>query len=202
MKYLKNIRYNSPVILSFVFLSLGALILGTITKGLTNRMFFSVYRSSLLNPFTYIRLFGHVLGHSDLQNFMGNMTYILLLGPIIEEKYTSKNLLEMIGITAVVTGLVNMIFFDSALLGASGIAFMFIILSSITGIKDGEIPLTLIIVVIFFLGQQVIQGITQHDNISQLTHIIGGVLGIVFGLMLNKDEEASTSPHQDGLPGL
>ena len=79
---------------------------------------------------------------------------------------------------------------------------MFIILSSITGIKDGEIPLTLIIVVIFFLGQQVIQGITQHDNISQLTHIIGGVLGIVFGLMLNKDEEASTSPHQDGLPGL
>ncbi len=202
MKYLRNIRYNSPVILSFVFLSLGALILGTITKGLTNRMFFSVYRSSLLNPFTYIRLFGHVLGHSDLQHFMGNMTYILLLGPIIEEKYTSKNLLEMIGITAVVTGVVNMIFFDSALLGASGIAFMFIILSSITGIKDGEIPLTLIIVVIFFLGQQVIQGITQHDNISQLTHIIGGVLGIVFGLMLNKDEEASTSPHQDGLPGL
>ena len=121
---------------------------------------------------------------------MGNMVYILLLGPLMEEKYGSKNLLEMIGITAILTGIVNMAFFDSALLGASGIAFMLIILSSITGIKEGEIPLTLIIVVVFFIGKEVVSGIFVRDNISQLTHIIGGFCGALFGkFYLSQEKE-------------
>lgn len=196
MDFLKKIKYNSPVILSFVFISFAALILGYITRGLSTTLFFSVYDSSFLNPFTYIRLLGHVLGHANLEHYVSNMTYILLLGPIMEEKYGSKNVLEMIGITAVVTGLVNMIFFDSALLGASGVAFMFILLSSITGIKEGEIPLTLIIVVVFFLGQQVVQGVFVKDNISQLTHIVGGVLGIVYGKLLSSDTKSNHHPNE------
>ncbi len=184
MKFLKRIKYNSPVVLSFVAISFIALILGYLTNNFTTRLLFSVYDSSFLNPLTYVRLLGHVLGHANLSHFTGNMVYILLLGPIMEEKYGSKNLLEMICITAVLTGLANMIFFNTALLGASGIAFMLIILSSITGIKEGEIPLTLIIVVVIFLGQEVVNGLFQKDNISQLTHIIGGVCGGVFGKVL------------------
>ena len=58
------IRFNAPVILAFALLSLIALLLGKWTNGATTTQFFSVYRSSLSDPLTYVRFFGHVLGHS------------------------------------------------------------------------------------------------------------------------------------------
>jgi len=178
---LKKIQYNSPVVLTFAAISLLALILNFVTAGLTNTLLFSVYRSSLANPLTYIRLFTHVLGHADFSHFIGNMMFFLLLGPIIEEKYGSKNLLCIIAVTAFVTGVLNCLFFSSGLLGASGIVFCFIILSSMTSIKDGKIPLTLILVCILYLGQEVVNAIFVKDNISQFAHIIGGICGCVFG---------------------
>ncbi len=186
MKILKKIDYNSPIILSFVFLSFIVLILGYITKGFTTRMFFCVYRSSPLDLLTYVRLFGHVLGHANLSHYINNMMMMLLVGPMLEEKYGSKTLLEMILVTALITGLVNNMIFRTGLLGASGIVFMMIILSSVTSVKEGKIPLTLIVVVILYLGEQVAAGIFSADNISQLTHIVGGICGGVFGMMMNK----------------
>lgn len=186
MKILKKIDYNSPIILSFVFLSFIVLILGYITKGFTTRMFFCVYPSSPLDLLTYVRLFGHVLGHANLSHYINNMMMMLLVGPMLEEKYGSKTLLEMILVTALITGLVNNMIFRTGLLGASGIVFMMIILSSVTSVKEGKIPLTLIVVVILYLGEQVAAGIFSADNISQLTHIVGGICGGVFGMMMNK----------------
>lgn len=56
---------------------------------------------------------------------------------------------EVIGITAIATGLVNYIFFwNVGLCGASGVAFAFIILASFTGFKEEEIPLTFILVAV------------------------------------------------------
>ena len=84
--------------------------------------------------------------------------------------------------TAAVTGLVEMVFFPGyALMGASGIVFMLIVLSSLSGMRDGRIPLTLILVAVFYLGGEVLRALTVNDNISQLTHVIGGVCGGVFG---------------------
>ena len=188
MRILKKIDYNSPVVLSFVFLSFVVLILGYITKGFTTRLFFCVYRSSPLDLLTYVRLVGHVLGHANLSHHINNMMMLLLVGPMLEEKYGSKLLFEMMFITAVITGLANNMLFPTGLLGASGIVFMMIILSSVTSVKEGKIPLTLIVVVILYLGEQVAAGIFSADNISQLTHIVGGVCGGVFGMMMNKKE--------------
>ena len=42
----KKIQYNSPVILTFAIVSFGALLLNMITNGWSNRLLFSVYRSS------------------------------------------------------------------------------------------------------------------------------------------------------------
>ena len=61
---MKKLQYNSPVILTFFFLSLAALALGELTGGWTTFHLFSVYRSSLTDPLFYVRLVGHVLGHS------------------------------------------------------------------------------------------------------------------------------------------
>lgn len=178
------IRLNAPVILSFALLSLAALLLGSWTDGATTYRYFSVYRSSLSDPLTYVRFFGHVLGHANYEHYMGNMLLLLLVGPPLEEKYGWKKMVWFMAATALVTGLVQFIFFpNSALLGASGIVFMMIVLSSFTESRGGGIPITLILVVIFYLGGEIIDGIRNTDSVSQLTHVVGGVLGMIFGFL-------------------
>ncbi|MCI8300642.1 MAG: rhomboid family intramembrane serine protease [Lachnospiraceae bacterium] len=184
-----KISFNSPVILGFAAICFAALILGTITRGWTNTMLFSVYRSSLLNPLTYIRFVGHIFGHAGWEHFIGNIMLILVVGPLLEEKYGSSNLLFVILATALVTGIANFAMFPGVqLLGASGVVFALILLSSFTGIKEGGIPLTFIVVAVLYIGEQVYQGIFINDNVSNLTHILGGLVGAGLGYMLNRNK--------------
>jgi len=97
---MKKLQYNSPVILTFFFLSLAALVLDYLTGGITTAALFSVYRAPLTSPLTYVRLVGHVLGHAGWEHFLGNMVLLLVVGPPIEEKYGSRMLLEAIVLTA------------------------------------------------------------------------------------------------------
>ena len=187
MKNKIRITWNSPVILSFVVICLLATALNTITGGKSNEIFFMTYHSSLKSPMTYVRFFTHVFGHANWAHFVGNMSYILLLGPLLEEKYKSRTLIEVIAIAALITGMVNYIFFPNiALCGASGVVFAFMLLSSFTSFKDGEIPLTFLLVAVFFIGQQIIQGITLDDNVSNMAHIVGGIVGGCCGYVLNR----------------
>ena len=182
-----KIVFNSPVILSFVFISFAVMLIGYITLGASNEFLFMTYHSSLKNPLTYIRFFTHVLGHAGWDHYIGNMAYILLLGPILEEKYGSKKILEVIVITALITSVINYIFFwNVALCGASGVVFAFILLTSFTSFKDGELPITFILVAIIFIGQQIYEGIFLQDNVSNLSHILGGIIGATVGYNLNK----------------
>lgn len=192
MKKKLKISYNAPVVLTFVLICLVVLVIDGLTMGKSTNLLFMTYHSSLANPLTYIRFFTHVLGHSGWSHFINNAAYLLLLGPMLEEKHGSQTLLEIIAITALVTGLVNYIFFPSVgLCGASGVVFAFIILASFTGFKDGEIPLTFILVAIIYIGQQVFEGITVTDNISNMAHIVGGAVGAVLGYLLNKKSKYS-----------
>jgi len=177
----RKLQYNSPVVLTFFLASLSILILHLFTGGTITRQFFMVYRSPLSIPFV-IRLFGHVLGHADFAHFTGNMLLFLVIAPPMEEKYGSRLLLWAILLTAVLSGLFQCIFFPgTALLGASGIVFMLILLSSLSGMKQGGIPLTLILVAVLYLGQEVLNGLTLQDNTSNITHILGGLCGTAFG---------------------
>ncbi len=186
---MKRIDYNAPVVLSFFFASFLALVLSMVTRGNSNILLFSVYQAPLTNPLTLFRLFGHVLGHSSLSHFSSNMMLLLIVGPNLEEKYGSKNLGTMIGITAVVTGIIQMMFFPTILLGASGVVFMMIILASFGKISNGKIPMTLVMVVLIYLGNEIYLALFASDNISQVTHIVGGLLGMVFGFYLNASQK-------------
>jgi len=184
MKFLNYLEYNSIVVLSFFFLSLLVLIINKITKGKSNKLLFSSYRSSLLNPLTYVRLFTHVLGHQNRTHFTNNFLYILLIGPMIEEKYGSINLLKMILITAFVTGIINAITSKNRILGSSGIVFMMIILSSLVNLTNNKVPITLILVCLFYIVNEILDEFTKKDNISHLGHIIGAVCGFIFGFYI------------------
>ena len=185
-----RITFNAPVTLAFAALCVIVRLVDMLTKGEANYLLFSVYRAPLSDPLTYVRCVCHVLGHASWSHLIGNMMYILLLGPMIEEKYGSKNIAVVILATAVVTGILYMAFFPhSRLLGASGVVFAFILISSVTVREDRTIPVTFILVALLYLGQEIYEGITVKDNVSQITHIAGGAVGSVLGFLLSKKKK-------------
>lgn len=184
-----KVSFNSPAILTFTIICAITLCMNQMTSGYSNAHFFSVYRSSLINPLTYVRLFGHILGHTNMNHFMGNIMLILVVGPMLEEKYGSSNIVFVILTTALTTGLVHVVLVPRyALLGASGVVFAFIMLSSFTCIKEREIPLTFILVAALYIGEQVYQGLFIRSNISNLSHILGGLVGAGLGYIMHKNK--------------
>ena len=170
-----KIRYNSPVVLTFSLICIGVFLvdlifsvgsspnsLGPITKNffMLNGYF------SWSNPLDYLRILTYTMGHSNQAHIMGNMSIFLLIAPIMEEKYGSRNILIMMVTTALVTAFFQIVLFSSGLLGASGIVFMFIVLVSFADARKGTIPLTFILVVLFFIGTEVIPS-RQSNNVSE-----------------------------------
>ncbi|MBQ7568077.1 rhomboid family intramembrane serine protease [bacterium] len=202
-----KVSFNSPVILGFVIACFIAMVLGQLTGGHSTKSFFCVYRSSPTDLLTYVRLFGHVLGHASWSHLLGNMMLILVVGPLLEEKYGSDNILFVILSTALVTALIHLLVYSKVcLMGASGVVFAFIMLSSLTCLKDGEIPLTFILVALLYIGQQAYDGMVFAGGrlirnstsyygsyyISNLTHIVGGIVGSIIGFLLNKNKMAKS----------
>ena len=184
VKIFEFVTYNAIFILSFFFISLIVLLLNYATHKKLNTLLFSSYRSSFFNPLTYLRLFTHVIGHDNWSHFSNNFLYILLIGPMIEEKYGTFTIFKLTLITAFVIGVVNIILTNKRILGASGIVFMFIILSSFVNIEAGKIPITLILIFIFYIINEIISGIFKKDNISHLGHLVGAICGFLFGFYL------------------
>ncbi|MGB0383424.1 MAG: rhomboid family intramembrane serine protease [Ardenticatenaceae bacterium] len=181
LQFLKRIQYNAPVVLTFSLLAVAVQGVSSLWPSFTPTFFGLPSEMSLLNPLSYFRLVFYTAGHGGWEHLLSNLTFILLLGPILEEKYGSRAILWMMFFTALCTGLIHVLLFSQSLLvGASGIVFMLITLASIVDVKEGFIPLTFILIATIFLGTELINAF-QYDNISQTAHIIGGVMGAIFG---------------------
>ena len=186
-----GIRYNAPFVLTFTFFCIFVMAVSDLTGGATTRQFFTLHPIFVYNdPLSYMRLISHAAGHANWEHLGSNFAYILLIGPMLEEKYGTQSLLVMSLITALVTGLLNTFFFPSFLLGASGIVFMMIILGSFTNVKRGGIPLTFILVLILFLGQEIYNAF-EENSISEFAHVVGGVCGSIFGFVQNGNNAKS-----------
>lgn len=176
-----KIRYNAPVVLSFSLLCFGIFVLCVFLPPL--RGLFLVPGGSgfsFSQPVNAFRLFSHALGHASWDHLFGNLAFILLLGPILEEKHGSGRLLMMIVLTALATGLMNALLFSTALMGASGVVFMMILLVSITNIRAGEIPLSFILVALIYVTRELLMGLAD-DQIAHSAHLVGGACGALFG---------------------
>ena len=57
-------------------------------------------------------------------------------------------------------------------------------LASFADFREGEIPITFILVAAIFIGQQVYEGIAVQNNISNMA-IIVGIVGAIIGYGLN-----------------
>ena len=178
-----RIKYNAPTVLTFAVLCALVLLLSkTVLHGLAERWFMVPGRGNFSagNFRHWACVFTHIAGHADWTHLINNFSLILVVGPMLEENYGSLSLLFMIVITAFVTGILNVLFFKTYLMGASGVVFMMILLSSFTNFSKGEIPLTFILVLVLYLGSQLVDSF-KTDNISYFAHIAGGFCGSLFG---------------------
>lgn len=192
-----RVSYNAPVAITFSFICTAVLLLDTfVAKGSLVPLLFTVPGCKAspspfdwLNPLSYIRLFTHVLGHGDWNHLLGNLSFILLLGPLMEEKYGSAMIALMFTVTAFVTGIINACFIPSSLMGASGISFMLIILSSISTISKNQLPLSFILVLAVYVLREFIT--PSASNVSTIAHIAGGLCGSLFGFLVAPKQSRS-----------
>ena len=70
----------------------------------------------------YLSNFTYIFGHIDSLHLIGNLSIILLLGPLIELKFGMKQMLLMTLVTALLTAILHTLLWDNGLLGASGIS--------------------------------------------------------------------------------
>lgn len=185
MEIVNNINnyfsYNSVVIISYFVICLIILILNYITKDNLNR-FLMLKRGPIINPMTYIRLFTSSCCHEGWSHFKNNFLIILIVGPMLEEKYGSIALLKMMLITCICTGIIHLVISKRPAIGASNITFMFIALSSVVNISEGKVPITLLLVFLFYVVDEIIKAITRSkDNIGHDAHIMGAICGFIFG---------------------
>lgn len=192
-----KIKYNAPVVLTFALACVLAHGINLITfseegYGLFTRFFALPASFNFSDFFNYPALVLYSIAHGDVNHLMGNLAFILLLGPILEEKYGSRKMLYMMFLTALITAIANIFLFDTGLIGASGIVFMFIMLISFANFKQGEIPLSFILILILFVGKEVLKSF-QENNISEFAHIIGGICGSLFGFSKKETPNVQTN---------
>jgi membrane associated rhomboid family serine protease len=178
-----RIKYNAPIVLTYaLFCALILILSQTLLRGLAETWFMVPGKGNFsAGSFRcWLSLLSHIGGHATWNHLLSNFAFILLIGPILEENYGSMSLLFMIVITALVTGILNVLFFRTALMGASGVVFMMILLASFTNFNKGEIPLTFILVLLLYLGKELFNAFSSN-NISEFAHIAGGFCGSLFG---------------------
>lgn len=186
-----RITNNSPVVVGFVFICVVVQIVSTLTGGASTQALFTSRIGPLSDPLTYWCLVSHIFGHISWDHLIGNMSYILLLGPLLEEKYGSPRLVGIILASALAASIANIVLLRTTIVGASGVVFTFILLSSVTQVREGELPLTFVLVAALYFGQQIYGAIIVREHISYLGHIAGGVVGAALGFLLSGETTAN-----------
>jgi membrane associated rhomboid family serine protease len=198
-----KLRYNAPVVLTFSLLCAAELLAMTLTGGPDHSPLMTMFSISPIDfsfgsLTSWLRLFTHTIGHLNWEHLIGNLSFILLIGPILEEKYGSLPVLLVMLVTALATGIIDILIVRSALLGASGIVFALILLSSFTNIRSGEIPITFILIVILFLVKELWYTIAPQQSagpgVANFAHVLGGVVGAAFGFVFAKAEKPKSPP--------
>ena len=122
----------------------------------------------------------------------------MLVGPHLEFELGKKRMVQLLAIVGVSSGLFHgFTSNDTILCGASGVVFAFVALSTRRGFvkRDGvyETPITLILVLVMFLGQEVWEGLKNNDSISQMSHIIGAICGMSWMLFFIETKNTKKS---------
>lgn len=132
------------------------------------------------NVTDYLSTIGYIFGHVGPEHLLGNLSFFLVLSPIIEKTYGRNKYVLMILTAAIFTAIIHVFFWENGLMGLSGIVFMLIILSTLIHAKSNELPFTFLLVLLIYFSQEVYLSFSK-DNVSHMAHLAGGISGIFWG---------------------
>jgi membrane associated rhomboid family serine protease len=176
-----KLRYNAPVVLSFAILSAAVLAFNQFAARGLVPAWFSL--GGTFNPASvrcWVTLLTHCAGNTSWNALFSNFAFILLLGPMLEERYGSLRLALMIAITALTAAILNILVFKADISGAGGAVFMMILLASFANSSQGELPLSFILVLVMYLGRE-IAAVLDSGALGNFAHILGGFCGSLPG---------------------
>lgn len=178
-----RLRLDAPVTLAFAGLAL----LATLTPGANALLRLDPLSvTALLNPRWYLGLVGHVFAHQNLVHLAGNLAMLLLLGPGLERQLGSRRFLVILAALIVVTGAsasLLLAFTQRSLVGASGLVFALIMIHSLHGTRQREIPVSALLLALLW-GAQELVGLFDHTQIANSAHLNGALWGFLFGVYL------------------
>jgi len=195
-----RVEVDSPLILSLVVVCIAVTLLdSTVLPGVAARHL-SVPPWQHFNPTDarhVLRLTMHAVAHSDWAHLHGNLVLVLLVGPACERALGARALLQIMGWTALASGVAHVAIAapGNFALGASGLVFMLILLNSLLhGASGGKVPLTFLLQVLLWCsGEVAAQGrqlVAGSDGVSHLGHIVGACCGAYFGFKFHHPDGA------------
>jgi membrane associated rhomboid family serine protease len=194
---IQSIDIDAPFSLTFSFLCVIVHLLSSVFGSSFATLYFGIPSLSIFNflsPLSYFRMISQIFGHSSWQHLSGNLVNILLVGPSCEREYGCYNIFVIVLLTAVSSSLSHIFFGprNSIQLGASGVVFMFILLSSLIETKSHRIPLTFICQVGIWCSHELISNFMSQEGgggISHLAHLTGALVGAFAGYYFQQQKE-------------
>jgi GlpG protein len=191
-KFLRRLSIGAPVVVGFAFTCILLHVLNrTVLYGISNFLGVnSDFRPK--SPMEYVRLVTHIFGHKDMEHLRSNMNYILLVGPSAEAAFGSKNIVLVMLVVAISSGLTHMLFGPNHThqIGASGVVFALILLNSLVSAKSGKIPVPFVMTIFLWMGDEMWKFFFATDEISHHAHLVGGIVGTIAGYAIHQREES------------
>ena len=203
-------QYDSPVMLTFAFITLIIFILDTfVFKGkLKDVWLITPTAAGGQFPFAFsdlrsiLRLFIHVFGYTESPVLVCNLIFILLLGPQMEDRYGSVIIGIMIFVSALFSGVLNACFCTNAVSGAEPVVFMLILLWTMMQLSRSKISASAIAVIALFITMLVFRK-NPNGVVGVAVVAAGGLCGSLFAFLASpkarkaKKNEAALAEFRD-----
>mmetsp|Transcript_4028 Transcript_4028/g.7325 ORF Transcript_4028/g.7325 Transcript_4028/m.7325 type:complete len:259 (-) Transcript_4028:128-904(-) len=198
-----RIVFNAPLTLWFEGICLAVWFIKSSTKNhFVTELFRSPARFEVERltkyPLSIPRFFLHVFGHGDWNHFFGNTTSLLLVLPMLEEKYKARWLVCISILNAFAAAVLNICLTKATVvLGASGIVFQCMLLAVFSGRyhAPGDIPMTFLLAIVVYIVPEV-QGFGSKDGVSHMAHLVGGAVGAAAAFCAQGHARTSEEVHR------
>ncbi|UKI55423.1 MAG: hypothetical protein L6V90_12630 [Treponema succinifaciens] len=147
---------------------------------------------------SYVKLVIYPFGGENSTSFFLNIGFILLLGPVLEERYGSIMLALMIFITSLVGGVLTACVSTFGIYGCGGIVFMMIILSVLSVFIKKQLPVSWIFIFALYLAFSLFSGKKisgfmpfMQNNVPVFIQLASGICGSLFGFFVCPKKRSS-----------
>ncbi|MGN0728108.1 rhomboid family intramembrane serine protease [Treponema sp.] len=201
--------FDSPVILVFTAVSAAFFIFDAFSSINISGLLFECHGAKSDPAFNfksaadYARMIFYPLGFSGRPQFFMSMAFLLLLGPLLEERYGSLMLSLMLFITSLVGGVLTACLSPFSIMGAGGIVFMLVILSVLQSFIKKQVPFSWIFVFILFISFE-LTAVPASENFPDFLNksvpvfiqLASGICGSLFGFFVCPKKRESTRKAQ------